>query len=390
MALFYLTGTSSSGKRSTQAVEADSLGEAQQALLDQGWTEIVAHTDDITAVHQIEIPDNPLSAEEMVRIGRMTAFEYFWFMFRKLETLNPMLNIVGAIFLVWGVTQHRWGSLAIGSVILSLPTVLAANSSFGNRAKRRYDALLTAANWYRWDDVERLLPLQSPAISPEEIGYRGAQVRVSRGDLPGALRHYKEAIAGHNVPQWFSLARRAALHSMATRVSWVSHGLSEASHSFESPLIDESIRLYQESADLAPDQPAPKIDLAKVILKYRRDKWRACKLLDAAQELPSAELTIVYLTYVRGIVAIEENLPDEAIHCITEFQQTLSRLGVNPEIDAAIDESRLFLTLAFALAGQDENARKQFRRCEPRMIAVHELELLARCREALGLTGRSR
>lgn len=385
MATFYLTATSPAGQRETKAVKAKSLADARQKLIDRDWTDIVVHTDDVVAINQIDVPDNPFSPEEMVQLGGMSTFRFFLLMLVKLYRQWTTTSLIACASLVLGIVFYEWWAIILGASLLAIPVRLAMLSAFGNVNKQRYDALVTAAAWYRWDDVERLLPLQSSTIPPEERAYRAGQILAGRGDIQGAIERYESLTARHNVPQWFAESRKAVLCVIANKFDWKRQAENGTSSRLQSPLIDEALRHYASAVELAPEQAVTRVDYAKFALKYRRDVRIAREMLDAVARLPSAELALFFADYVKGIIAIEENAPEEAIQLIREFQQKLSPMSSNADVVSGIDEASMFLTLAYAAAGKEEKALREFKRCEPRMKALNEVEMLSRCRQALGL-----
>ncbi len=388
MPKFYLTGTSPEGQRKTECVEAQSAAESQQRLVDQGWSDIVIHTDDIMAIHQIDIPNNLFSPDEMLKMGRMTSFQNFCFMLKKLYSQSPGTSLVAALFVAFGISAKKYWAVGMGAAWLGFPILLALFSAIGNRGKRNYDALLFAAAWFQWDEVERLLPLQSSKLPVAETAFRAAQVTAVRGHIESALEQFDLAVENADIPEWFVHTRRADLYLTANKGAWAAEYSSGGRPRTASPFVDEAIRCYEQAIELAPDQPASRIDLAKAVLKYRQDVQHAQRLLDAVRPMLLTELPLLFVGYLDGILALEKNSPLEAIALLTEFQKKVSQVSVNPQMDSLIDEVRSFLTLAYAAAGDETRALAEFRRCKPRLIAVHEVELLTRCRKALGLAER--
>ncbi|MDB5338061.1 MAG: hypothetical protein JWN70_3680 [Planctomycetaceae bacterium] len=388
MPKYYLSGTSPKGRRVTHQIEANSVADAQRGMIDRGWSDVVAHTDNIAAINHIEVPDNPFSPEEMIRLGGMSQLQFFFLMLRKLYAQSLQTALIGVAGVAFGLFDGGWLPLVVGLALLLFPLLLAVLSAVGSKGKRRYDALVAAAAWYRWDEVERLLPLQSASLPIAERAYREAQILAGRGDIQAALQRHDGLIAGHNIPEWFVCGRHAVLYLIANKAHWAANQTAGTNQRLESPYLDDVIRKYEEAIELSPEQSVTLIDLAKTVLKYRRDARRARELLEQSQDLVTVELAMIYREYVNGIIALEENSADEAVELISEFQEEFSHLSGSPDAQAAIDESRAFLVLAYALAGNDERAHQQFRLCEPRLIATNELELLARCRKALGLNQR--
>lgn len=388
MAKFYLTATSAEGQRETKAVKADSLAQARQKLIDRGWTDIVIHTDDVWAINQTDIPDSPFSPDEYIKLAGISRFGFFLMMLEKLYKQWATPVLLGCVALGLGVVFLEWWAIILGTILLVVPLRLAYSAAFGDTAKRRYDALVLAASWYRWDDVERLLPQQRIGFPLEERAFRSAEVLAGRGDLDGAIKRYDSMIAGHNVPEWFAETRRAPLCLIAQKLAWKQAGENGAVQRFDTAIVDRALQHYAHAVELDEAQAVTRIDYAKTALKYRRDVRTAKRLLESASELPAAELALFFADYVRGILVLEENSPEEAIQLIRQFQQKMSSFMGNPVVLGVIDEASMFLTLAYAQAGLEEKAQKQFKRCEPRIIANNELELHARCRQALGLSQR--
>jgi hypothetical protein len=110
MAMFYLTGSDLNGRRQTQAIQAKTIANAHQQLVVRGWTDIVAHTDDVWVLSQRDIPNNPFSPAEMIRFGRMTSFEYLWL----IEVLNSGFRSRELDPTAFKVNRRRWQVRKVG------------------------------------------------------------------------------------------------------------------------------------------------------------------------------------------------------------------------------------------------------------------------------------
>lgn len=385
MPSFYLTATSAEGQRATTKVMASTAAEARETLLERGWSEITIHTDDIMALYEMEAPGHSLSPDEMIRLGRMTNFQYFLFLSGKLYRQSPYLNLAAVLALGYGISKPALWSTVAGGVALAIPLFLAVAGAYGNTAKRQYDALLTAACWFRWDEAERLLRQQTATLPPLEVAYRQSQIVAGRGHIERALRSFSAQIRTAGIPEWFVCSRQADLYLTANRAAWAAMERSATSSTNGQTFVDAAINRLTEAVQKWPDQPANLIDLAKLQLKFKQDVVTARQLIYQAQQLVLTELPLLYVTYVNGLIDLEQNKPYDAISKLTEFARQLQRMAVNPVTDSALDEVRAFLTLAYAAANDTTNAMAQFRICEPRLIALHERELLTRCRNALGI-----
>jgi predicted Zn-dependent protease with MMP-like domain/Flp pilus assembly protein TadD len=140
--------------------------------------------------------------------------------------------------------------------------------------------------------------------------------------------------------------------------------------------VDEAMTQYRALAELRPDDPIPRISLARLELHDREDPDAALDLLDAAFELIDEEADLIAAIYVKTEALLARGEPEEA------------RAALGELASSAIDDGELALELAdLALAAEDPQAAIRWaevaRKAEPALEA-DALHLLGMAHEQAG------
>jgi predicted Zn-dependent protease with MMP-like domain len=139
---------------------------------------------------------------------------------------------------------------------------------------------------------------------------------------------------------------------------------------------EEAIAQYRALLELRPDDPIPRIHLARLELHDREDPDAALDLLDAAFEFIDDEADLVEAIYLKTEALIARGE-------LTEARATLGELA-----SSAIDDAELALDLAeLALSAEDAAAAARWtevaRKADPAMEA-DALHVLGRAHELAG------
>src|SRR6266446_3919644 len=174
MSEYLFTGRNPDGKQVTECIEADCADAAVRHLTERGYQDIVLHTDDVGAryTHQKRVARH-ISPREYIRFRSMGRSGYFFFMLAKAYKASWL-----ALLLAIALLAFRWQSgRPFGPVdmvalsIFVLPLLLALIAAVV-RYGGRYERLVEAASWARWQEVLRLLPGLPAGISADEKAFR--------------------------------------------------------------------------------------------------------------------------------------------------------------------------------------------------------------------------
>src|SRR5262249_10808963 len=206
------------GRKVTERLEAESADEVLQTLRDQGYTDVVLHTDDVSAQYTRQSAvSKHISPREYVAFRRFRGhFDHTFFLLRKLLVSSwlillcslGLLAVRRGLGLPWGFLDY------VAVVVLVFPLVWAVASQFF-RTGTRYRRLITEGSWGRWEEVLRLRPNISEHLPREEAAFREAQALAGLGRLDEALRRVRPYGGGVRMPEWLYWARLGGVYSTA-------------------------------------------------------------------------------------------------------------------------------------------------------------------------------
>jgi tetratricopeptide (TPR) repeat protein len=231
--------------------------------------------------------------------------------------------------------------------------------------RRRYNRLVEAASWGRWDEVLERLHALGSRVPPREAAARKAQALAGLGRIDEGLRVWAQFSDGSQVPYWMYLVRLSDLYSTARD-------------------RESAVAAIEKAAEVAPENPVVLLELAGVLLIFRNDKSRAGVLLNRVRSHKLSDAMVPMLAMVEGVLAIEEG---RALDGISRLEESLAGLTIihNPLVGPVVAKIHAYLALAHAARRDLEAARQHFCLAEPRLRALREDELLLRCQEAIGL-----
>jgi tetratricopeptide (TPR) repeat protein len=366
MGEYLFTGRNADGKQVTERIEADSADTAVRLLTDDGYLEIVLHTDDVGARYtrhrQVE---RHISPREYVRFRGMSRWGYFLYMLAKLYRKEWIAQL-GALAMLAFRWQSGWpfgllDILALVILLFPLPLALAACIV---RAGGSYERLVEAASWARWDEVLRLLPRLPAAVAADEKAFRKAAALAGLGRLDEALEVVKPLVTEEEIPAWLYWNRLSGVYTAARD-------------------REQAFACLERAASLAPDNATMQLDWALALLRRKRDVARAEEIVQRVKTHALSDIVMHFLHYAEGILALEKGKPYEARELLQQALAGQNSL-TNPVARRVCDILHAYLCLAEAGIGNYESARRHFDQATPRLKALREDDLLARCDAALG------
>jgi hypothetical protein len=366
---YLLSARDPKGHKVTECVEACSTEDAVAILREQGYTEIVLHTDEAMAA---VTPKQPLSEHitprDLVELRLAQGyFARFYYMLRKLNAIGWKSTVLLlAVVLAFALWHRSWGLLAwlgLAAILFPVPLALVFALFPGSR---RYDRVVEAACWGRWEEVLHLLPHMPRQVPRSERVLRQAQAFAGLGRLGEGLALFEPFATNGDIPEWLYWARVAEIYGAARD-------------------LGEALKCREKALRLAPDNPTILIDVATSIVRLNRDVRRASNLLDRAKRYSLSDLAGPFLQTAEAIVTLESGDAEGASRELeATLRQCIRLVGGNPVGRVAIDRIHVYLAIAYAHSGNSKLARTHFRQAEPRMRALGWDDLLQRCEHALG------
>jgi tetratricopeptide (TPR) repeat protein len=366
---YLLSARDPKGRKVTECVEADSAEDAVAILREEGYADIVLHTDDVmAAVNPKRRVSKHLTPRDLVELRLAKGyFSRALFLLRKLYATGwKSLLLLLVLVVTLAMLRHSWGMLewlVIGALVFPVPFALVFALFSGSRS---YDRVLEAASWGRWEEVLELLPRMSKRVPPHERALREAQALAGSGRIGEGLALFEPFATNGEIPQWLYWARVAEVYGAARDRS-------------------QALVAKEKSLSLAPDNPTILIDVAAAVLWVKGDIRRARELLERAKQYPMVDIAAPFLQTTEALIALETG---DAEAARTKLEAALPKavrlIGGNAVGRVAIDRIHGFLTIAHAQLGNSRLARAHFRRAEPRMRALGWDDLLRRCEHAIG------
>lgn len=368
MPRYLLSATLPDGRRVCECVEAASGNAAVKALRKRSCTDIVLHTDEATAA--LEQGNPHVSPREFLAF-RDAATEWQRVLVHARVSWRQLwvVHLAFTGFLLWRrIVQMPWGLsdwLALVAVCLPVISALASLCPWFSPA-RRYDRLMEAIAWARWDEALRRLPRLRRTVPPLEYAFREAQALGGMGRLDEALEGVSAFADDSVVPEWLYWGRLAEVYSAAGR-------------------FDEAVECKEKAVKAAPQNPTSLLDLVPSLLRRGGKVQRAESVLARAKAQALSDTLVPFADAAEGMLALERGKPDEAKRLLTQALTGLLAFRLTSPLIGGVEASfRGWLAIAHARLGDADSARREFELAEPRLRAVKETDLIRRCDEALG------
>jgi tetratricopeptide (TPR) repeat protein len=203
------------------------------------------------------------------------------------------------------------------------------------------------------------------AVAVHERLFRQAQALAGLGQLDEGLAVFEPLAGGKQIPIWLYWSRVAGVYAAAQRT-------------------EDRLAAMEKAAESAPDNATVLVDLALVVLRFRRDTAGARQLLDRAKSHALSDIVISFVNLVEGIMAFEEGKAEQAVQLLNEAFASQSRLS-SPAAGPVVDIIHSYLALAHAALGDEPAAIAHFGQAKPRLVALKIMDLLERCEKAVPL-----
>jgi hypothetical protein len=374
MPQYLFTARNKDGKQVTDRIEAATVDGARYALEIRRYTEIIFHTDDaslrIDAALNKEMDPDPiedfqLDPEQELEARRQGGFfsgiwfawKAHWFMWLPLLIWCAFIYRGGLPF-----TASDWIGLALTGLFLAYFIMLIIPGV-------AFQALLRAAVWNRlgetrfWTGLLRRIPLMSGGGFPKlDLDVRLACVLARNGRADEGRKILAPYLEGP--PDSLTLSRISSFHDAAGEYT-VAQALrcraSELSNGGLNETIDEAL------------------GLARYL--HRPAEARACLARIAEKEL--VEAARIFVTYIEGIIALEERKFSEAVGLFEKTIEITQPMAENELMKGMLREIWAFQSMALAGVGRVKEARALLAKARPLLKARRETEFLQRCEAAL-------
>jgi len=359
-----LTARTREGAEVTERVEALSGDAAVDILRQRGYSDIILHTDDVTALYrQPDATKRYVSARDYIGFRTSGGGTYLrhWPFFLLDVGILVVRRILGSH---WG----PWDNLLLGLLVAPLALAVIGELVAPVHAYRR---LIEEVSWGRWQAVLKRLSRLHSRIPDQEYRFRCAGALAGLGQLDEAVRLVQPLANGVPMPQWLYLGRLAEVYLIA-----------------KAP--DQAMVCYEKAVEIAPDNVTILVDFAVNLLEHHRDVRRARKLLEKARTHAIGDMVEPSVIAAEGILALEEGDPASAKRLLEDsIAKAKPFERANALVSAAADHRRAYLVLAYAALADTATAEWHFRRAEPRLRALRLDPLLSRCEQALGIAKNS-
>ncbi|QDV19815.1 hypothetical protein Pan153_44840 [Gimesia panareensis] len=381
MPVYLLTATDQHGKRDTHRVTADSAQEACSEFEENGYSDLVLHSDDVFATTSALFPANNnvnnveehLTAADMVQTQHLSEFQLFLLNLRMAYwyscwfTLPVILAFAYRWYyhLGWFGNTDELNAIDLGLLVVVLLPLLITLWYTWLSPGRKYKQLIQAFTWGLWDEVIDLCPTLRGKIPGFELACRHAVALAAQGKFEEGMAMMKQFEAIQDVPRWMYLGRLSELYEV------VNDG-------------EQFIACQRLAYEAAPDNPTVQLDYAYSLLKYQQNLPLAQQLIAAAEQQHLSELVKFMLPYIKGIMALNQGRPHDAEKLFHECQSLLLPISHSePMMQHLIDFNRAYLAISLAELGDPREAEKLYQLVEPRLEATHSTLIMERYAAAM-------
>jgi tetratricopeptide (TPR) repeat protein len=365
---FLVTGDSPQGRTETVRLEAPTADAAVKRLQQQGYREIVLHTDDVSARYtQQSAVEETISPEEFVRLRNLGPLGNLLFLLRKMYAQNRPGHVVAiAVIAARRYFGWEWGFLDYLAIAwLAFPLVFALGAHFYFNSPKLYEQLLDAIAWGRWEEALQRIPSVRGKLPDEEVAFQEAQALAGLGRFDEAMKVLKPYSDGEAMPAWLYWGRISDVYHIAGKDELI-------------------IPAHEKAAELAPDNPTVLLDLAMALVRYQRESERPRKLVQQARTHALSDVLAIFADMIEGMIEVEAGNPAQARDLLEKSLSALAPFqSASPLIGAGIDRIHAYLALAHAGLGDHRRAAEHYRRAKPRLKALKSTDLIDRCEAAL-------
>jgi hypothetical protein len=371
MATYLFTARDRDGRQVTEAMEAPSADWVVLKLNKDGYTDIVLHTENVSANYTKMVEG--VSPKQYVKFRRKPS--------RLIDTWRAILGFYwsfsGICLAATALFAYRrWAQLPFHPVDIACPIALVLPLVFAivsqlQRWVYTYNRMVGALGWGRWQEVLDLAAKLDGKVPPEELAFRRARALCGLGRAPEAFALLKPFGDGQAMPLWMYHARLGEIYAVLKQ--------------------PEKIVEHAELAvQLAPADPTALLDLAGVLLRYQPDLPRVERLLDEVRSHAISDVLSPIVEMTEGQLKLELGKANESRLKLENALQRWESIGLDEAIGGPIsDRAHLYLALAYGRLGDLSKAREHYERAEPRLRALDSVDLLERCSRELRLPAKA-
>jgi tetratricopeptide (TPR) repeat protein len=371
---FLVTCTDAEGKRETIRIQASSSREALERCTARGYTDLTLHTDDAAAVAVAGMPavdHEAITPAELVQLRSLSSLGFFWMLYGKSWNFLWWAQAPALAWLAYGAwrgTPMGWLGWVASGALLFPPAVAAWLAFFG--PARKYDAMLEAMCWGRWQEVLDRIPMLRGTVPDFELDMRSASALVGLGRFDEGMAMVRAHGNDPAIPLWMYLGRMSELYDLAHR-------------------YDEALQCHRDAWEEAPDNPTVVLDYALALLKQEQDTGLAMQLIDEMENQPKADLLVMVLPLLHGMAALNSGRDSDAANRLKEAEKNLRPMTKGSAlVRFLVDITRTYRAIALAKLGRGAEADRLFAVVRPRLEALNYTRLLERYHGARGLEGR--
>ncbi len=376
---YLFTARNARGRKRTELQEASSADELVRRLEEEGYSNIVLHTDDLTAVYlgsnqipakllrirfflQTSVARSPL---QMLKVFGAEAGRCYT-VFCTVEWLSipsaALLTLFLSVFLFLSIESG--GFTLFGccfALLLGWPIIMGLLAVWFCRRACMLDDK-NAVLWRRWEEeLNTNLPKLRPMICEFDDAVLTAQALAGLGRMGEALEVMSRQSTRTSAPEWLAAYMLGNVHAAAQR-------------------YDESTKCLERAIALFPECSNLYSMLALALINRHHDIAHASQWVIEAERHVVAEKDQAFLAatkgacaHERGEYALAKKLLDDAI----------PGMGRNATGLSARHFAFAYLAMTEAALGDRRAAYRHFKQAEPILEAQGEHELLKRCRAML-------
>lgn len=374
---FFLTATNGQGKRETVCIQAATAKEAYSQVEADGYTDITLHTDDASAAATAPMPeaDNIITPADMVELRSATDIKFFFFLLLTLYKQLRWIALSSVAFLVYIILSALAFTPQLSPTLVTLGIIAAAiplgaplaialwSTLFSNT--RKYQALVDAGGWGRWQEVIDIEPSLRGSVPDFELDVMLACAWVGQGKIDEGLALCQQHANDSEVPHWLYLGRLAEVYNLAHR-------------------HEEALDFHRQAYEEAPDNPTVVLDYALALLGNEVDLPRAQRLIAHAEAETLADMLQLMLPYIKGLAALNDKKNEDALTLFSEAEDGLKPLApVHAVVRAAVDSMRAYRAITLAELGRTAEAQQLFGAVRPRFEALNSIVLIQRFERAI-------
>lgn len=357
--------------------KAASANEALAGFREDGYQDVVLHTDDaMAAVINPQVFLQGVTPRQWLQ-GATIPNAYAARFRRFLLESAPWwpLQLVGFVVVSWAMQQAiQQGDrlLELRLFWLLIPLLLASIATVLSYPVPQYWKLIDAVAWHRPENilkaVKRLRRNGGNSHLPVyELTFHEAKALAMQGKLDEAL-DLAETVR-EVTPEWLFWSGVSEIYTCAQRDA-------------------ERLAAMEQGVRSAPDNPTCLLDLAMTLVRVNGDLSRAREAIQHAKTLALAEPIVPFVKLAEGMVAVQAGDAVTAVPLLEEALRKNEPAARNNALAAFMnDRTRAYLALAYHQLGQGQRAEDYFRQAERRLQLVPTLrDLRDRCLKELRCT----